>query len=774
MKNKGVYCALSALFALLSVLQNLFWPLIAFLLLLFLLQKRKKFADKEMCIVISLFLLFLIRAEIAEHHQYSKLSGKEQYFRIQILDSGNIDGDMVTLTAREQIRNEKLLLKYRLKTEKEKKYFETFLTPGLVCAIKGSLTKPKSSANENSFHYATYLERQKIYWLLKAEKMDFSSCQRKTDIVTRLKSIRARGITYLQKHFPQETVPLAAALIFGTSDLIPEDTMNHYCDLGIVHLLAISGLHITIIVAMVYYLLLRVGVTREKSVIILLICLPVYAVLTGASPSVNRSVLMTMLLLFGMWQGVRDKINIIDMISVTFLLYVFISPYSIYDIGFQLSFSATFTLLLSASFIHPRYEHPLALMLATSYISMLGTAPILLSAFFEFSVISVLVNLLYIPLFNFVLLPAILFAFLFHLFFSPIIAPFLVPLNTIIVWMDHLTEILAELPWNTIVLGKPDPFFLMLYLWGFFLFFLLWEKGNKGKGHWTLFLLPFVFFAGQHALSHYSPEGEIVFLDVGQGDCILIKLPFGKSAYLIDTGGTMAFEKEPWQRRKNNYEVGEDTVVPYLKSKGITVIDKLILTHGDQDHAGGAEALLRELKVKELLLPDTKEKNQLELRLLKEAEKQHIKVRFVHTGERWRQGEEAFYILSPEAESAMDSNDASIVLYAEIGGMKWLFTGDLEEAGEEKLIKSYPGLHADVLKIGHHGSKTSTTEPFLAQISPQLAIISAGENNRFGHPHQEVLDRLGERKITILRTDKQGAITYKFRKESGTFFTHYP
>ncbi len=772
MKNKGVFYAFSALLAVLAVLQNPLWSVISFILLMVFLQKRKKFTRKDMAVVLIVFLVFFIRSEVEVLQHKSKLSGEEQTFRISIQDISKINGDMLTMHAEEQNSGEKLLIKYRIKSEQEKNYLQKLLSSGLICTINGTLEQPKPSSNENLFNYKTYLERNHIYWLMKPQEIDRQSCQRTTGPLISLKNIRAKGIDYLEKYFPEESVPLAAALIFGTSDLISEDTMENYRILGIVHLLAISGLHITIIVAIVYYLMLRIGVTREKSVIILFICLPIYAVLAGASPSVNRSVLMTMLLLIGTWR--RQRINVVDIISLTFLLYLFILPDSIYHIGFQLSFLTTFVILLSAPVILSRYEHPVSMMLATSYLSMVCTAPILLYSFFEFSLISILVNLLYIPLFNFVLLPYVLFSFVFHLLFSGFSAPFLFPLNSIIEFMNKLTEKIALLPWNMIILGRPNPLYLLLYGWGFFLFFLFWEAGAKGKWRWSLFLMPFLFFAGQYVMSHYSLEGEVTFLDVGQGDCIYIRLPLDKGTYLIDTGGNLEFEKEPWQMRKDKYEVGEDTVVPFLKSKGAVTIDKLILTHGDQDHAGGAEAILRELKVKELLLPDTAKQNELENRLIQLAKKQQIPVKLVHEGDVWKAGNYHFSILSPQEGSEAQANNGSVVLYTEIGGVKWLFTGDLEKEGEERLMRKYPYLHADVLKSGHHGSKSSTTEEFVEQISPHTAIISAGENNRYGHPHQEVIKRLEERKIKILRTDIHGAITYTFKKESGTFSVHHP
>lgn len=774
MNNKGIFCAFSALLGVLAVLQSFALPFILLGLLLFFLQKRKKYRRKELALVFFVFLAFLLRAEIEELNRQTNLSGKEKSFQLSINELAKIDGDRLTLIAEERNFHETLVIKYRIKSEVEKITLEKFLTPGLNCRLQGTLKRPLPSSNENSFNYKTYLERKHIYWLLEPEKINLRNCQRTKGYLSGLKSIRANGIAYLEAHFPEETVPLAAALLFGTSDLMEEDTLESFRELGIVHLIAISGLHITIIVTMIFFLLLRSGVTREKSILLLFICLPIYGILAGASPSVNRSVLMTMMLLFCSWRGSRQRIAVLDVISLTFLLYIFVLPNSIYDVGFQLSFMATAAILLSAPIILSRYTHPVSLGLTVSCISMICTAPVLLYFFFEFSLISLLVNLLYIPLFNLLLLPYVLFGFLFHLLFGEWTEPLLIPLNSVIIFMNQLTEKIASLPWNTVVLGRPDPLFLFLYVWGFLLLFVLWEAGLKGKWRTLLVLLPFLLFASQNVFNHFSWQGEITFLDVGQGDCIFIKLPLGQGEYLVDTGGNLLFDQEPWQNRKNPFDTGEDTVVPFLKSKGITVIDKLIITHGDQDHAGGALAVLEEVEVKEVVLPDITEQNKLETRIIQEAKEQRIPVKYVHDGDRWKKGDYLFQILSPEADHASEGNDSSIVLYTEMGGLKWLFTGDLEEDGEERLIRKYPALKVDVLKAGHHGSQSSTTEAFVAQLSPHTVVISVGKNNRYGHPSHEVLERLAERKIKILRTDITGAITYTFNKELGTFSVQLP
>ncbi|MED5074483.1 DNA internalization-related competence protein ComEC/Rec2, partial [Anoxybacillus geothermalis] len=267
----------------------------------------------------------------------------------------------------------------------------------------------------------------------------------------------------------------------------------------------------------------------------------------------------------------------------------------------------------------------------------------------------------------------------------------------------------------------------------------------------------------QLAAPYVDPHGEVTVLDVGQGDCIYIELPYRKAVYLIDTGGAAEWGKESWRRRAHPFSVGRDVVVPFLKAQGVRTIDKLILTHDDADHIGSAPEVFEAVKVKEMVtspgaLP----------RVQKMARPFSGPVRTAVRGERWTEGGVQFIVLHPEKGNNEDNN-GSLVLLARLGGLIWLFAGDIEEEAEQALIRAYPELRADVLKVAHHGSKTSTTEPFLRTIKPRAAIISVGRYNRYGHPSSEVLMRLRQQRAIVWRTDENGAIRYVYGENGGTF-----
>ncbi|MDP4171047.1 MAG: ComEC/Rec2 family competence protein, partial [Bacillota bacterium] len=238
--------------------------------------------------------------------------------------------------------------------------------------------------------------------------------------------------------------------------------------------------------------------------------------------------------------------------------------------------------------------------------------------------------------------------------------------------------------------------------------------------------------------------------------------------------GTPRFENEQWRQSIHSFEAGKDIVVPFLKGKGITVIDKLILTHGDMDHAGGSFAVMKELKVRQILIPSVASPNSTLLKIVAEAQNLGIPVVRAEDGESWSSDRASFKIVSPKKDFVGTSNSGCIVMLAQIGGLNWLFTGDLDIEGEKRIMRSYPRLKVDILKVGHHGSKFSTSPEFLDQYHPKVALISVGENNHFGHPNQKVVKSLLQRNIAVYRTDKQGAITYQYFEDKGTFETVLP
>lgn len=717
-----------------------------------------------------LFYFFIGHYSVLENK--TTLKPQKDQFNIEFMDEIKIDGNRFRAVVKDTVTNEKLLMTYQIPSEQEKNRLQHKVLLKNICRIQGNLKAPSTARNENSFNYQKYLEQKQIFWELQTVNWKFENCQKgRLNIIDKIKLFRLKGISLIEQNFSKETAPMAAALIFGTRDLLSEEVLTSYQKLGVIHLISISGLHVALLVGLIFYLGIRIGFVRERLTLSLIILLPFYAVLTGGTPSVNRSVIMTILILAVRLNKLPFKLNSLDGLCVSFLLLSWYSPFVICNIGFQLSYIVTFSLLLSYSIVN-HYRSTVEKIIVTSYISQVCALPFLLYHFFELPLISIAANLLFIPLYSFVFLPGFILLFLFQFVSVDLFQVISIILTVIMDYCNHIAEWISQLSWTRLILGRPPVYCMFLYTCSIFIAFYSWDKKSHFK---ILMLLPWMVLWIQLFSSSLLPNGEVSIIDVGQGDSIFIHLPNDSGNYLIDTGGSILFKEETWKRKKQTFEVGQDVLVPFLKSKGIRKLDLLILSHGDMDHIGASLSLLKEIKVKRILLPSVKtEVSAFEKEIVQFAKEHSITVSYVLEGLSWKVKNNEFFILSPPEGYQGDKNDGSIVLYAKIGGVSWLFTGDLGKEGEMNMMKKYPNLTVDILKVGHHGSKNSTSTEFIEKTHPKYSVISVGEKNGFGHPHSEVLKILEEEGSKILRTDQDGEITYKFRGEKGTFFKVIP
>jgi competence protein ComEC len=755
-----LFMAVSTLSGTLLALQS-FWGafFLASLLLMLLLRKSPSF------VWIASFITFIsafLMSDFQVKGQISTLSPPANVHLLTIDSIPSIDGS--SLRGFGKLNDEGIVFRYRIPSKDLVKTAEN-LKPGLTCKVYGKLIEPAQNSNPNLFNYKRYLYERDIHWVLQVDS--FEECKQMNDEWKYfLVQWRFSGLKYIEENFPAETVGVTRALVFGETDRISEEMMKSYRELGIVHLLAISGLHVGLVFAMIFFMLLRLGITRESSLWISVIFLFLYMMITGGAPPVIRASSMLIILILSRKSPLR--VSVLDSLSIVFISLLFWDPFSVFDIGFQLSFTVSFSLVLSSTTILTSSASYLIQLLKVTVIAQLSSLPIILCHFYEFSLIGFLSNLLFVPLFSLLVLPLAL-----STFFMKLLVPggFLCLTHlygVILSGVDALSSLLSGFPFNTLILGKPHSLVIIFYALLILSLFKNMERGEYRLQ--SLFLCGFIILHA--AWNQFSPFGEVIFIDVGQGDSTLIDLPYNQGTYLIDTGGAVEFPKEEWEKKTKSFSVGDDVILPFLKSKGITSLDKLILTHGDLDHIGGAEDLMKNIKIKEILItPNSGEKTEMK-EIISLAVKRGISFKEVRSPYSWKTKDYSFHILSPQDEEYEGNND-SLVVYSEIGGLQWLFTGDLEEKGEKEFVDSYD-IQADVLKVGHHGSHTSTSTEFLDEIQPSIAVISAGRDNRFGHPHPEVIRRLKEQDVMIHTTAEHGALTYHLLGKQGTFSAQHP
>lgn len=704
---------------------------------------------------------------VEKYNNQTRLSMDAQNFLIEMDPNQlKIDGDQVQFygtvnQAGETLkRSEKIVVFYRLSTKEEKEYWEKQQKIANFVVI-GSLTKPEKNRNLNQFDYQRYLSHNKIHWILDAKSIKAHSGTEKQNFLNlfNLKNIRQTILIHIESKTSVTMSSYIKTLLFADNSSIDDQVMNGYKEIGIIHLLSISGLHIQFLIAGLTYILWRMGVTREHTYILLVIFLPIYGSLTGWGTSIFRAVVMSLISQTG--SQIRRPISGLDSWSWTLIIGLWIDPYQLFSIGFQLSYLLSLALILFSTSLFNQSKYSIINSLAISFILTLISIPILSFHFFEFSWIGMFANLLFVPLFTWFIMPLMILLFFSSYFFSgTLFFQFLIHLAEQLLGMiEWLVLKIRLFPYGTIVTGKVPLMLFVVTIIVIVIFLIALEQRKKRK---RVLILLVTVFIGFIQYQKYSPFGEVLILDVGQGDATLIKEPFGKGVYLIDTGGALAFEKEEWQIRKNQSTVSNRVLIPVIKSLGVTKLDQVLITHGDEDHMGELIELAQGIEIKELVFPIGTTKKQSFFDAAQALEKSGVALRVVSA----KQSREQLFgpslaVLWPLDNGEGENND-SLVLYGKIGQFNWLFTGDIEETGEAEVTALYPNLKVDILKVAHHGSQTSTSERFIQKIKPKKALISCGLNNRYNHPNEDVLERLDSVNATVYRTDLQGSFRYTY------------
>ncbi|WP_338157168.1 DNA internalization-related competence protein ComEC/Rec2 [Atopococcus tabaci] len=710
------------------------------------------------------------RAGRAAEAQTLLVPETQQFIVSIVQESVEVDGDQLKFygtieqTDRLQSIEEKIVVYYTISSREEKERLETQALPSKI-RIQGTLEKPVGKRNPHQFDYAAFLKQQGIFWVLEATTVEqLANIPDEEEnyfaLLLQPDKWRSNVLETVEKRLSGKTADYTKMMLFADRRGFDRDVMDGFRELGIIHLLSISGLHVHFLIGGIEWMLLRSGMTRERIPWLFLFLLPVYGTLAGWGTSVFRAVCQSWIVYGG--RSIARRIHGLDAWAATLILACTWNPYQIYSAGFQLSYTLSFILLLmQQSRLKKLVPSPYLPMLTTALLSLVSI-PILSYHFFEFPWFSLIANLLFVPLFSWFVLPTLGLLWLGAFFLSGSAAFHALNkvMNAALLSIEWLVQAISRLPNLTVVTGRLPWVGTVSVVLSILMLFYILEKKKPVKKNALMTVL--LFFTVGLASQRYAPSGKVIMMDVGQGDAILVKQPFGQMTTLIDTGGVLPFEKEEWQERGEPYSVGEDVIVPVLKSYGIRSLDQVILTHGDFDHTGALLDIGEKIKIKELVLA----KGTLtHPNVFPSAAKLHsggTDILTVHASLKrpvvLRSG---LGVLWP-FEHGSGSNNDSLVLYGKLGTDMWLFTGDLEQPGEEELMRAYPLLQADILKVGHHGSQTSTSADFLQQLSPEEAWISSGRNNRYGHPHEEVIQRLEDADITVWRTDEQGAVIFTY------------
>lgn len=529
------------------------------------------------------------------------------------------------------------------------------------------------------------------------------------------KSIEKLGVnrrieTLLERQIEKskKSAPYLKAFFMGTSEDISSLVKNSYQQNGISHLFCFSGMH----VGMILNLLKKVPILKGLILIF-------YLLLLKDSPSFLRAFLSVVLSYLFAKRNLKAKNYQKAIIVICILLYI--NPFFVDQIGFWFSCVISFGL----TFINKKKNiSSIQQIIKTSFYAFVFSIPILQFFFYEVNWLTPIWNLFFVPFFTFLLVPL----FIITLFF-PILDPIT---NCFIVLFENISLYISKFEMGVILTGKPT-FLTLLFLVLLIIGIIIYQKNKKIQ----VILICLLFL--QSLTSFSSKQNEFVFLDVGQGDSIYFRVD-GKNV-LLDTG---------------MYQ-GEE-IIQFLKSKQVKELEYLILSHGDQDHIGNAQQLINNIKVKNVIF-NIGEYNHLELQLIKILETKNIP--YYKNVKTLNIGKEILYFLNTKDYN--NENENSNVIYTEINNIKMLFMGDAGVQKEKDILDKYNLKNIDFLKVGHHGSNTSSSDYFINQIAPKYSLISVGKNNRYGHPKDSVLDKL--KKSKIYRTDLDGSIEIKLKED---------
>ncbi|MBP2632696.1 MAG: internalization-related competence protein ComEC/Rec2 [Firmicutes bacterium] len=602
------------------------------------------------------------------------------------------------------------------------------------------------------------LKRQGITAKLKAEKNSAVVRQNEESNFRRtIDKLRGKILIAMENVMPKQDAAAVFAMLFGGYGGIKPELVAAFTATGIVHILSVSGSHISLVAGTMQKVGSMLRLSPMVTAILVIVIVIGYAVFSGCVPPVVRSATMGIMTFIALAIG-REKDACIALALVS-LLMLAISPQLIHDISFQLSFSATAGMLyispvMTKLFIKlPKY---IAINLAITISAQLSVLPFLAWYFNSVSISSLLANILAVPIIENMIIFGLLGVII------GIVIPIAQALLFIFCSMAiglvyHITSVVAAIPNGNLylpsigILGGTG-YYLML----FSCLSMIESKTSWWKIYWKKYKKGFLTFLAILCFLYiiYQKHSEPVrmhFIDVGQGDAMVLTTPHGK-AIVIDTGGVLAL--------LGDFDVGERVVVPYLKHYGITKIEYLLLTHAHEDHAGGAAAIRKHFPVEHVMIG--KENRNEYARVFKTNLQDTASFIVAYTGETFIVDSVKVEILQAlDAVKAGTGNEVSNVFKITYGKHSFLITGDLDANGEKELLKNQANLKSTVLKVAHHGSKTSSAAEFIQKVAPAYAVISVGANNNFGHPNQQVLERLKENKAAIIRTDECGAIVFE-------------
>lgn len=630
--------------------------------------------------------------------------------------------------------------------------------------------KPSTARNYMGFDYSAYLKTKKILGTVnvKTENIKVISQNNSNVILNKIYQLRHIMKKQINKLLPDDTAGLCLGMLIGDTSGIEENMQEDFRDSNLSHILAVSGANVSYIIVSITYLFNKMCFRKKLSKIISIFLLILFMLLTGCTASVNRACIMAILMLIA--DLLYRKSDVYNNLAISALILLIINPYSILDIGFQLSYMGTIGIV----FLHDKISNfiktenkILKYFLEMIYVTTCANVAIIPIMMFHFNTVSLTFyfsNILAGPILGIIVIIGFIMFFV-SLIFNPLATPIAFILNIMLKFIIKIAEITASIPFPKILITTPS--FLFIASWYSIIWTIVYRKRVKDfyyrnkKTARVVIVSILIIALITNLLINLNRNLKVYFIDVGQGDACLIVTPSNKKI-LIDGGGS----------EFGSFDVGEKILLPYLLDRKIKKLDYIIVSHFDGDHVGGILTIMNKIKVEKVIICKQGKSSENYKNFLKIVKNKKIDVYVVENKDKIEIDEDTyFYILHPNQNLISDNilNNNSIVTKFCYKNFSILFTGDIEEIAENELIERYKNsniLSSTVLKVGHHGSKTSSTNDLLEKVNPRIALIGVGSKNKFGHPNNGVLNRLKKLNCKIYRTDLNGEIILTIDKHS--------
>lgn len=718
---------------------RLYFGSIAFLsipiaVIILLITKNKKIIVILICLIISIGYVSILE------NKYSKISDMPIKEMVTIISDIQEKEYKKVCTAKIVRNNKKILINIKMSQDIPSiKYGDSLY-------IEGEFKQPEEARNYKGYNYKQYLKTKKIIGTVELEKVKI------------LKSSNGSFIHNIQKYIrdtingtlTDEEGNLLLAILLGDKDKLSEDIQESFKTSNLSHMLAVSGAHVSYIILGLTYVLQNSIIGKKNGKIVCIIFLLAFMAITNFTPSVTRACIMAILTLFS--SIIYRKSDVYTNISVVALITLIFNPYSLLDLGFQLSYGGTIGIIIFIKRIQEKKSNSKVInyikqMALVSIYANIIIIPIMMYHFNTVSFTFIISNIMASPILGIIVITGFLFIIA-SITVKPLtrlIAIFIKPILSILI---KISQICSKLPFSNILVVTPYMFNVISY-YAIILYCIKSKKNNKCK---IIICLLIVLILINFIIYIFPQKLRIFFIDVGQGDSTLIITP-DKKTVLIDGGGS------------DSFDVGEKVLLPYLLDRRILKIDYVLISHFDTDHCGGILTIMEKVKVKNIIISEQAEHSENYERFKKLMIHKKIRLIEVKKGDKIKIGRYSeFKILFPTSRLLSENplNNNSIVAQFNYNNFKMLFTGDIEKLAEQQILKAEKAeIRADILKVAHHGSKTSSIPEFIKAVRPKIALIGVGKNNTFGHPNQQTIKNLENIKCRIYRTDLQGEIIIK-------------